>query len=162
MISEIGKVFGELTVLRKVASCKAGHANYECLCSCGNTKVIGASNLRTGNTKSCGCQKTKNTKTHGMKKSTTYNSWRSMIQRCANPNDTNYRHYGGRGIKVCEAWAKSFESFYADMGDRPYLRTLDRIEVNGHYEKSNCRWATLSEQARNKRPKLPPPAPIRN
>lgn len=82
--------------------------------------------------------------------SPTYQSWAHMLQRCTNPNRLYYKYYGGKGIKVCDAWAHSFETFLADMGERPLGKTLDRIDPNGNYEPSNCRWATLSEQSRHR------------
>lgn len=82
----------------------------------------------------------------------TYRVWQLMIQRCHNPNNDHYHRYGGRGISVCESWRVSFLAFLADMGDRPDGKTLDRFPNNsGNYEKTNCRWATLAEQARNTR-----------
>lgn len=82
--------------------------------------------------------------------SPTHRSWAHMIQRCRNPNNTNYAHYGGRGISVCDRWL-SFESFLADMGERPDGTTLDRIDVNGNYALENCRWAPNRVQKANQR-----------
>lgn len=81
-----------------------------------------------------------------------YSSWYAMLRRCYDPKDIGYKYYGGRGITVCQEWIDDFGNFYEDMGDRPPKRTLDRINVNGNYEPSNCRWATNRQQARNKRP----------
>lgn len=90
-------------------------------------------------------------KAHGMAGTRTYATWGAIVQRCTNANDHAYKDYGGRGVKVCDRWQK-FDNFYADMGERPSNNhSIDRINVNGDYEPSNCRWATTSEQQRNKR-----------
>jgi hypothetical protein len=88
--------------------------------------------------------------THGLSNTPTYNSWSSMWARCTRPAMDNYDRYGGRGIKVCKRW-KKFSTFLADMGERPEGMTLDRVNPNGDYKPSNCKWATVGEQARNRR-----------
>ncbi len=130
------------------------------LCECGAKKVMLIYNVRSGKSKSCGCLAREwtsaNKRTHGRSFSQgynkTYRAWQSMIDRCTNRNVPNYRHYGGRGIEVCDRWRTSFENFLADMGDSPGPGfSLDRINNDGHYEPSNCRWATARQQRINQR-----------
>lgn len=146
-----GLQFGRLLVKAKSGDKdKFGAVFWYCVCDCGSETCVRAANLRSGGTISCGCAQMDATKTHGMTKTKVFKSWESMKQRCLNPNAPDYSGYGAKGIKICPEWVNSFENFYRDMGDRPELHSLDRINVYGNYEKENCRWATRSMQQRNK------------
>lgn len=159
-----GRVFGRLTVVEQTGVSTGGASKWVCKCACGTEKVIAARYLLRDETKSCGClirdvmaannaRRQLLGKTHGMHGTREYRSWNMMLQRCTNPRNTNYKHYGERGIQVCASWLK-FEAFHQDMGARPIGMSLERMDVNGGYEPGNCKWATSVEQANNTRRSL--------
>ena len=148
-----GQKFNRLTVL-KLYKVKKNYTYWSCKCDCGTEKVVRGDHLKSDLIKSCGCLRSKNFYRHGLSVSNDkriYNIWRAMIRRCYVEKDTNFHHYGGRGIIVCEEWrndAKVFISWAKDNGYEHNL-TIDRRNNDEGYTPDNCHWTTVKEQNRN-------------
>jgi len=153
-VDHSGKKFGRLTAV-SIAGKSDRAILWLCKCDCGKDHITRSAQLVRGSVKSCGCLKKEllsiKKKTHGLSSTRTFNIWANIRQRCENPNNMAFRYYGSRGISVCDAW-QTLEGFIADMGECPGDQmTIERVDVNGNYEKNNCVWASMMDQARNKR-----------
>lgn len=152
-----GKTFGLWTVIKR-GSNLGNRVRFLCRCKCGTERLVKPNSLVRNLSKSCGCIRIEKITTHGFSirvrstklVHTEYQIWQGMIARCTNYNNTSYKNYGGRGITVCKRWLK-FENFLKDMGLRPEKTSLDRINNNKGYCKSNCRWATKEQQSNNRK-----------
>lgn len=155
-----GVRFTRLVAIERIQSLNS-RAMWRCRCDCGSETVVRGTALTTGNSRSCGCLVRdsmaaigRSNATHGQSGTVEYNSWSAMLDRCYDKKNNRYRLYGAHGVVVCNRWRNSFENFLADMGRRPTAKhSLDRWpNTNGNYEPTNCRWATASQQNKNRRP----------
>jgi hypothetical protein len=143
----VGKTFGKWKIVSKTKNIERNEWFYDSICECGTQKRIAGHSLKSGFTTQCHrCR----CKTHGMSYTDTFRIWTGILRRCLNPNFKAYKYYGGRGITVCDRWLK-FENFFEDMGVRPDGLQIDRIDVDGNYEPSNCRWVTPKVNMNNRR-----------
>ena len=152
-----GKKFGKLTVIKYYGSNKYGRALWLCVCDCGNTKIARGGTLISNATKSCGCYNSESAKKrftkHNLSNTKLYKVWQGMKTRCYDKNFIYYCNYGARGITICDEWKNNFMTFYNWAMANGYKEglTIDRINNDGIYEPSNCKWSTRAEQNRNKR-----------
>lgn len=153
-----GERYGKLVCICPSSKNARSGKYWICICDCGNETEVLRGNLLKGNTISCGCVQKESQRLNGLKsfkhgytilREGTYITWEAMRGRCNNPNSDWYHRYGGRGIKICERW-NDFQNFLDDMGERPEGKTIDRIDPDGDYKPSNCKWSTPKEQSNNK------------
>jgi hypothetical protein len=152
LIDRTGHRYERLVVLERApnANQRDTNARWLCRCNCGKTTIAYGQDLARGKIKSCGCLNAERITKHGRSRTRVYDIWKQMWQRCENPKCSSFGNYGGRGITVCEEW-RDFAQFFADMGDPPPRRTLERCDNSKGYSKANCRWATRSDQLNNTR-----------
>lgn len=152
-----GKKFGRLTVIKEIPERMNHSVLWLCRCECGNFVKVKSNNLNAGNSQSCGCARIEHSikahQTHKLSNTKLFDVWCSMRFRCNNPNDGSYHNYGARGIRVCEEWTNDFSSFYNWAVSNGYKEglTIDRINNEGNYEPSNCRWVSRKVQCNNTR-----------
>ena len=153
MSISVGDKFGLLNVI-SAGALRGRNRYWLCLCECGNQKEICYSSLSSGRTKSCGCLNSKLASDrkflHGKSKTPIYSVWTNMKARCLNSENSSFKNYGGRGIKICDSWM-NFENFLNDMGEPLEKLEIDRIDNDGDYRKDNCKWSTVKQQNENKR-----------
>lgn len=161
-VLKIGEKYGRLTIKEYAGKAKNGSTLVKCVCDCGTEKIVRLYSLKKGEIKSCGClarellierNKTVKYTTHGQSRTRLYTIWCDMKQRCLNKNREVFKHYGQRNIAICDEWLNDFNSFYDWAMRNGYQDnlTIDRIDVNGNYKPSNCRWITMRQQRRNTR-----------
>ena len=161
-VFEIGDKYGRLTIQEYAGKAKNGSTLVKCICDCGTEKIVRLCSLKKGGIKSCGffakellIKRNKDVKytTHGQSRTRLYTIWCDMKQRCLNKNQKVFKHYGERKISICDEWKNNFNSFYDWAIRNGYADnlTIDRIDVDGNYKPSNCRWATTQQQRRNTR-----------
>lgn len=147
-VDRVGHRYNRLLVVAAEGRSASKKFLWRCLCDCGREVVVDGCSLVTNNTQSCGCYLKERITKHGCYQKASYNTWRAMIRRCIKPEDKDFKRYGANGVKVCARWV-DYLAFAQDMGEPSGDQTLDRIDPYGDYTPENCRWASMTVQARN-------------